>query len=220
MNEKCCAGFGMWKAIGLAVILGTFFSVGMYTGQRQLAQPQNASNLPIKLLADSAANCEKASMATGTINGDFEGLFILDHPSGQLYCIMLNPRTGAQVGFYSTNVRQALALDRQGDADFAMVTGYINLQEAGKSGTNRMANCLCYVVDGVTGRAAAFGLSYNQTGIDTSVPQQGNLVKFWDGPIRDQAFGQVPAAGIAPLKGAEGIPAGGEDPAAAGNGGQ
>ncbi|HMP80320.1 MAG TPA: hypothetical protein PKD54_12775, partial [Pirellulaceae bacterium] len=143
---NCCS---RWHKPLLFFAVVSFLAQAIWLGfwLRGAVQRDAAVEVPWVLKADSASGGKAISMATGRIDGDIEGLFVLDHLTGNLVCTLLSPRTGAQVGLFQTNVMLQLG-DRVGDADFAMVTGYIELGVVGRTGNLRPAQCVCYISEG------------------------------------------------------------------------
>lgn len=175
---------------GIIVAMGCGFYLGHATsGPSADAAAQAAlqaqyeemkRTLPMRLAADSASGGKSISMATGSITGDADGLFILDHLTGVLQCWLLNPRTGSVGGIYVADVGAALGLDK-GDPDFVMTTGTFLIRS---SGNNKAANTICYVGEGKSGKVAGFSLAYNKAGIQQGAVQQGTLNMVCSGPIR------------------------------------
>lgn len=175
------------------VVAGTIAAMvcGFYLGQStHQTSPQQAelraqyeamkANMPLRLSASSASGGKTISMATGKITAEVESLFILDHLTGKLQCWLLNPRTGDVGGIYVANVNEALELDK-GEADFVMTTGDFFFRS---SNANRLANTVCYVGDGKSGKVAGFSLAYNKAGFQKGVIQNGELSVICSGPIR------------------------------------
>jgi|694.fasta_scaffold53485_3 hypothetical protein len=147
-----------------------------------------AEQFPQVLHADSASGGKTVSTATGRLDENTECLFVLDHQTGVLSCLIINPRTAATGGVYLANVATQLQLDKLGDLDFVMVTGYNAFGIAGVGGILRPANCLCYVVEGNSGRAVAYSLSYNRTALQQGAVQQGALEVVWQGVFRQEGL--------------------------------
>ncbi|MFN9245824.1 MAG: hypothetical protein ACK6DS_02000, partial [Planctomycetota bacterium] len=146
---------------GGAYLLG---SIRVYS-TNQAAGNSLVDQLPQVLHADSASGGKTVSTATGRLDENTECLFVLDHQTGVLSCLIINPRTATTGGVYVANVATQLQLDKLGDLDFVMVTGYNAFGIAGVGGILRPASCLCYVVEGNSGRAVAYSLSYNRTAL-------------------------------------------------------
>jgi hypothetical protein len=154
----------------------------------QAAGNSLVDQLPQVLHADSASGGKTVSTATGRLDENTECLFVLDHQTGVLSCLIINPRTATTGGVYVANVATQLQLDKLGDLDFVMVTGYNAFGIAGVGGILRPASCLCYVVEGNSGRAVAYSLSYNRTALQQGAVQQGALEVVWQGVFRQEAL--------------------------------
>lgn len=175
---------------GIIVAMGCGFYLGQSTNvptantaaqaELQAEYDELKRTLPLRLAADSASGGKTISMATGTITGDADGLFILDHMTGILQCWLLNTRTGSVGGIYVADVGMALGLDK-GDPDFVMTTGDFFIRS---SGNNKAANTICYVGEGKSGKVAGFSLAYNKAGIQQGAVQQGKLNMVCSGPVR------------------------------------
>jgi len=178
-----------WFAVAIAGVI-VAMGFGFYLGQStQTANVQKSDlqaqfdemqkNLPLRLAADSASGGKTISMATGSITSDVDGLFILDHLTGGLQCWILN-RDGGVGGIYVADVGVALGLDK-GDPDFVMTTGDFSVRSSGNS---VIANTICYVGEGKSGKAAGFGLAYDKGAVQRGAVQQGKLNMVCSGPIR------------------------------------
>ena len=183
----------VWQAVtiaGVIVAMGCGFFLGRSTNEQNANSALQAKlqaqfdelqqNLPLRLSADASGG-KTISMATGSITGEADGLFILDHVTGSLQCWLLNPRTGKVGGIYVADVGAALGLDK-GDPDFVMTTGNFLVRSNGKA--QRAANTICYVGEGKSGKVAGFSLAYNQTGFQAGTVQQGELNVVCSGPVR------------------------------------
>ncbi len=178
--------------------------------------------VPALLRPDSANSGKSVSIASGAVDPDFEGLFLLDHKAGNLYCVLINPRNGAEVGLFQANVFAGLQLANVADTDLVMNTGFIRLSAGGRVNNASFANCICYVVDGVSGKAAGYTFQYNRQAVERGVRQAGQLVQIWSGVIR--AGVQVPPIANPDAPAGDANPAapanpGGANPPPAGGGG-
>jgi len=182
-----------WLAVtiaGIIVAMGCGFYLGRSTvspnvnsiqqAQLQAEYDEMQRTLPLRMAADSASGGKTISMATGTITGDADGLFILDHMTGILQCWLLNSRTGTVGGIYVADVGKALGLDK-GDPDFVMTTGDFFVRSGGNL---KAANTICYVGEGKSGKVAGFSLAYNKQGIQQGAVQKGELNMVCSGPVR------------------------------------
>lgn len=181
-----------FAGFALAGLLALAFWGGSLWNQSQNAH--DPASLPSILKADTAAGGKTISLATARINEDVEGFYVLDHITKNLFCFVISSRTGQQVGTYSANLSSVFAAGKQGDLDFALTTGYINANNGGRVGQGRTAESLCYVCEGNSGIAMAFSFQFNQTLLQNSVPEQGQLILVWQGLIRDPALNPQPAA--------------------------
>jgi hypothetical protein len=136
------------------------------------------------LLASSAAHNGDVSMATGVIDSDVEGVFILDHRTGRLSCIVANLRqAGAIAGQFEHNVFEDLGLKSGTAAKLTMVTGSANFVRGGS--TASVAGCVVYVADADSNQFAAYSFMWNQTLSRGGTPQGGSLVLLFKGRVRD-----------------------------------
>jgi len=140
------------------------------------------------LNAETAVKGSTMSMGTARVSEEVEGLFVLDHTTGVLSCIVLNPRSGGDgIGLFTTNVREQLGGVKTGGADYLLATGFVNANLGGRAGTQRSATCVCYIADSNTGRIAAYSFKFNRTLLDNGKGQSGGLVPVWQGAAREPA---------------------------------
>ncbi len=153
----------------LAVISGLLVCaslLGVWVGSSLASkEPSPSIDLePLKLQAASAARGKSISLATGWIEKSVEGIYILDHMTGNLACWVLSPRTGKISGIYTANVNVGLETDRAGEKDYVMTTGTFEFS-GGTSGQQVPARSVVYVAEGNSGNVAAFGLTYDKNAI-------------------------------------------------------
>ena len=172
------------SAVGVAIDQGA-------TGSIHAGVPMNAgapvpvkSGLPINLMADTAASGEQLSFATGIIDINLEGLFVLDHLTGTLQCWVVNPRGGGVAGIYSTNVGAALATEKEGKADYVIATGTMDFSGMQRIGNLRPANCVVYVGEGNSGKVVGYSLFFNRTAMLAGRAQGGQLQQVCIGQTR------------------------------------
>lgn len=171
--------------IGLGVIITACTTLGIVIGSR-LAQPETTLTMPpFPLHAGTAAKGKTMSMATGLITGEVEGLYVLDHASGNLQCWILNPRSGAVGGIYRANVAADLMTDKSGTPDYVMATGNFFFQ-GGNTGNQVPASSVCYVADESTGNVVGYALSYDRGAINRGIIQAGTLQVVCKGPTRGE----------------------------------
>ena len=124
----------------------------------------------LKLQASGAAGGKTISLATGFVDESVEGVYILDHLTGNLQCWVLSPKTGKISGIYTANVNIGLEADRAGEKDYVMAAGLFDFT-GGAGGAKIPARSVVYVAEGNSGNVAAFGLQY-----DKNMIRRGNGV--------------------------------------------
>jgi len=179
-------------AISLALLIGLTTGVGVYVGN-MLAQNRQANaqlippipNLPLELNAGTSTKGKSLSMATGRIDERVEGLFLLDHISGDLQCWVLNPRNGEPIGFFTANVKQDLDGEgKTGESDYVMVTGDFFFR--GGSGNQTPGGTVVYVGDTSTGNVVGYGVIYDSPALNRGTAQKGALKKVCSGSARGE----------------------------------
>ena len=134
------------------------------------------------LRADTAAAGKSMAMATGPIDEDIEGLFVLDYLTGDLYCWVLGP-AGNWMGEFKTNVVAEFGgVDKGKSPEYIMTTGMI--RPGGTTGQGKPANTVCYVGDANSGKVLAFSLVWNRTASRSGTPQVGTLNRVAFGMTR------------------------------------
>lgn len=173
--------------LGLVMLLAVTSGVCSYFGSRlaqnQVSQQQNYPPLPtLDLNAGTSARSKSMSMATGLVDGNVEGLFLLDHVSGKLQCWVLSPKTGAVGGYYVANPGQDLmGAGKTGQPEYMMVTGNFFFASSGNVAPGQS---ICYVADANSGNVIGYGLVYDKQGIKRGVPQKGFLKVICKGTAR------------------------------------
>ena len=123
-------------------------------------------------------------MATGFISDGVEGLFVLDHLSGNLQCWIMSTETGNIGGIYRTNVARDLLVEKGGQPDYIMTTGGF-IWQRGNVGNIYPAKLIVYVGDGSTGNVAGYHLTYSQTDLKRGVVMTGELQLVCQGAARE-----------------------------------
>jgi hypothetical protein len=163
--------------LGAGLTLGLLVGVGMMIGALCATSTSRtaSSMLPETLLHAAASHSgESMAMATGMIDEDAEGLFILDYLTGELQCWAMYPRTGQFGGIFKANVIADLGVQQGKKPNYVIVTGGANFVRGG--GANTPAMSAVYVADANTGNFAAYGLAWNRTMARAGTPQQGPLI--------------------------------------------
>ncbi|HRF00796.1 MAG TPA: hypothetical protein PLI18_09785 [Pirellulaceae bacterium] len=174
-------------AFGLTLAVGFAIGALVRPSSDSASLPSTPAELirQIELRADSAANGKSLAMCTGRIDGDIEGLYVLDYTSGNLFCWVLNTRGGGFLAQYVTNVRNDFGPLEQGrNPDYLMVTGYVN--PAGGAGADgRPAESIVYVADANSGAVVGYSLLWSRTRAAAGGGQGGGLIKVAQGLARD-----------------------------------
>lgn len=171
--------------LGIGLSVGLLIGVGMMFGAlaalHQAASSGHAAAdgmlTPEMLLRASSAHGGKTlAMATGQIDDEVEGVFVLDFLTGDMYCWVVfsrNPQAG-YVGIFKQNIAADLPPEKGKDPDYVLVTG--GIQAVKGSGANWPSNCVVYVGDSNTGNVAAYMISWNKTMASAGRPQIGPMV--------------------------------------------
>ena len=174
-------------SIAIAVLIGATTGIGVYVGNRMAQNNMVSQFPPMPLNAGTATRTKSLSMATGSIDGNVEGLFLLDHLTGNLQCWVLGPRNGAVGGYYTANAAQDLAGgSKTGAPEYMMVTGDFFFT-GGNAGNLAPGQTVCYVGDATTGNVVGYGLIYDKQAIRKGIPQKGNLKLVCKGTARTEA---------------------------------
>ncbi|MEL6895414.1 MAG: hypothetical protein AAFP90_04855, partial [Planctomycetota bacterium] len=121
--------------------------------------------------ATGAVSSDNYSMTTGSVSNEADGLFILDHESGNLQCVVLYPRMGSIGATFTANVNEALAGGKGGK--YLMVTGSANFPTSSR---NPVAQTVIYVLDTSTGNYVGYGFPFNRQMANGNRPQSGPMV--------------------------------------------
>ena len=124
------------------------------------------------------------AMATGEIDGEFEGVFFLDFLTGDLTGALVNtsklpPLLGV---VYQHNVMKDLEIDASKSPKFLMVTGKLPIRPAG--GTNQWAASVIYVAEVNSGKVAVYGMPFNKGAFNQSAGLKGQFTPLYVGPFR------------------------------------
>ncbi len=177
------SGVAMLRLFGVGAVafLGAWLAIGL------AARPEaaNTEPVPIVLNADTANSGKAISLATGVVDENVEGLFVLDHLSGNLQCWVINPKTGGVAAIFAASPVVDMGLDKGGDTDFVMCTGGVNFTGRGRTGNARPANVICYVADGNSGKVVGYSLVFDRQAAIRGDTQGGLLEVVCRGFARD-----------------------------------
>jgi len=124
------------------------------------------------LHASTASGGDNFALATGAIDQDAEGIFVLDFLTGNLQCSVLNKRSMKFSALFRTNVTRDLGVTK--NSKYQMVTGLVNFLRGG--GAYRPGMSVVYVLDSSSGRLAAYGVPWLREAAATGRPQFGSLL--------------------------------------------
>ena len=173
----------MW---GTGLAMGLLVGVGMLIGALAAVHSQGAGTLrvPETLLHASASHSgETMALATGHIDSEVEGLFILDYLTGELQCFVLNPRSYQFAGMFKRNVIADLGVQQGKKPSYVLVTGAAEMRR-GAVLVGMPAMCVAYVADSNTGNVAAYSLLWNPNMAKTGAAQVGELKLLATGKAR------------------------------------
>jgi hypothetical protein len=179
-------GLAMGLLVGVGMVFGAMFAI--------VAQLGHASNeggsRPLITLPETALHAvatdagDTFSIATGPIDDEVEGLFTLDFLTGDLQCLVVNPRTAAW-SVFRYNVLADLGTRPGGKAaQLLMVTGMWSTRVLG-AGATRPANSVVYVADAVSGNVGVYAVPWNRSIPATGRTQEGALVQVGLGKARN-----------------------------------
>lgn len=128
---------------------------------------------------------ENFAIATGEVDGDFEGVFFLDSVTGDLTGALVNttklpPVLGV---VYQHNVMKDFGLDGTKDMKFLMVTGKLPIRPSG--GTNQFAASVIYVAETTSGKVGVYGMPFNRGAFNSSAGLKGQFTPLYVGPFRE-----------------------------------
>lgn len=132
--------------------------------------------------ASSASNGTSFSIATGAIDDDAEGVFVLDHETGELKCAVLNHRSGKFAALFSTNVTKEFGAAK--NPEYQLVTGLVNFRRSVTPSVRR-AMSVVYVLNSATGQMVAYGIPWHREAATTGRKQIGTLQTIDGMLVRD-----------------------------------
>ena len=171
---------------GSGLLMGLVLGAGMLIGALVAVAPQGPARSlfpEIPLHASATVSSETLAVATGLVDEEMEGLFVLDFLTGQLQCAVLNHRVARFNALFQTNVLKDLGVDpTKKRPQYLMVTGLTNFPRG--SAVARLGLSVVYVVDANTGRFAAYGMPWRSEMARAGRPQQGAMILLDAGDAR------------------------------------
>lgn len=182
-SPRWLAGFACGAAAVLLVLLGVVLGrIGSETNS-SIPNDLAPNDLVPKLQAYATHGADTFAMATGPIDEESEGLYILDYLTGDLHCWVMNPRTGKFGGVFKHNVWTDLGTPKTKTTKYVMVTGGANFARGGS--TARPAASVLYVADAVTGVVAAYNIPWDRAAFASGRSQSGGFLKLDMGQARN-----------------------------------
>lgn len=172
LGKRPAMAWAIGLTMGLLIGAGAFFGTWAAFSSRQ--QPDVVfPELPLHATASHGES--SLTLATGDIDGEAEGLFVLDHLTGDLQCFVVNTRRvpWSFSGYYTANVLGDLKVAADKTPKFVMVTGAYQFGAA--RGTARPAGSLVYVADANSGNVVVYSLMWNSSMLASGAPQKGAL---------------------------------------------
>lgn len=166
---------------GVAAIL--LVALGVALGRLSSPTDPTAAEILPKLQAVATHSADTIAMATGPVDEEGEGLYVLDFLTGDLHCWVLNPRTGKFGGVFKHNVWTDLGAPKTKNTKYVMVTGAASFVRG--AGTTRPAGSILYVADSVTGGVVAYNVAWDRSASASGRSQSGGFVRLDMGQARN-----------------------------------
>lgn len=178
-------GLAMGLLVGVGMMFGALFVIVAPRGEASIDGSRPFITLPETALHAVATDAgDTFSIATGPIDDEVEGLFTLDFLTGDLQCLVVNPRTAAW-SVFRYNVLADLGTKPGGKAaQLLMVTGAWSTRAIG-AGATRPADSVVYVADAVSGNVGVYAVPWNRSIPATGRTQEGALVQIGLGKARN-----------------------------------
>ena len=164
-----------WVLLG-GLLVGAGVALGLWAGRgggHANDWLDRFPDLPGKVLhASSATSGDSFAIATGPIDQDAEGVFVVDFLTGNLQCSVLNKRTAKFSALFRTNVARDLGVSK--NAKYQIVTGSVNFSHG--ASIVRPGMSVVYVLDTSSGKMIAYGIPWQREAATTGRPQIGSLL--------------------------------------------
>ena len=144
-------------AIFLGILLGCVCTLLM---SLTLRSDSVIIGVPHGVNASTASGNAGFSVATGPIDENVEGLFLLDGLTGDLTCNVVSVFNGKFFARMQRNVLNDLNLDNDKNISLLMVTGSWRFRS--QTSQRRPSDSLVYVVDSASGNFAAYAVPWNK----------------------------------------------------------
>ncbi len=120
----------------------------------------------VPLHAVATDKIDSFSMATGSVEQEYEAVYFLDHLTGDLHAYVVGRNVSGNVGViahYFRNVLQDFKTDEDKTPKFIMTTGLCDLNRNGRLGIVLPGRAVLYVADVASGMAGVYAVPYNTT---------------------------------------------------------
>ena len=208
MSIQLTSSRATWlSALFVGLVAGVIGTAGVFVGAHLVSsgpadgQPASADiqwPSAAQLKASATASSEGFSMATGLVDDDVEGVFTLDHLTGELRGLLLNVRTGKFNSFYQYNVVEDLGTAKIKNPKYVLLTGEAAFRDGIGVPRARLSRSAIYVAELDSGVVAAYAVPWapghqtlGRTTNTTFIPL--DRAKFRKVAIRDQDV-RIPVA--------------------------
>jgi hypothetical protein len=131
----------------------------------------------VPLHATATDKLDTFSMATGHVEDGVEGVYFLDHLTGELHAYVLGPTGRGNFGIQCHYFRDVSKdFDAGEKAKYLMATGLDDLARGGRANSIQPSRAVVYVAEVSTGTAIAYYLPYNVTSHRSGVYSEGQLL--------------------------------------------
>ena len=143
---------------------------------------------PLQLNASTISNDGNVSLSTGLINKNSNGLYILDHDTGDLKCWMIARHSGQITGTFRTNVFDDMQFTKAGNSKLLMIVNYAVKPTAGKvqETGNRSGMSTCFVAESISGKIITYRVAYDPKALVSGRNQSGKLEAISKTIFRDK----------------------------------
>jgi hypothetical protein len=174
-------GLALGAGLAMGLLIGVGMLIGALAAASYWASPQRAVAETL-LHASTAQGSDSFAMATGPMDENVEGVFLLDFITGDLQCWVISPRTGQINAFFRHNVTKDVGAQRGKMPKYLMATGGAVFLAGG--GARRMGNAVVYVADATSGVVCAYAVPYDHTKSNAGIKQMGPLMLLDRGKAR------------------------------------
>ncbi len=132
----------------------------------------------VPLHATATDKIDSFSIATGSVEPEYEAVYFLDHLTGDLHAYVMGRTANGNFGVLQhcfRNVLQDFKTEDDKTPKFIMATGICDLNRMGRAGNVGPSRSVLYIADVASGMAGAYGVPFNST--------QHNAGRSFEAPI-------------------------------------